>query len=200
MKIRVPQRMTKEIEALCRQINSCASPVFIPVDCPDTGDEEADCLANVARKMLEEGGDFQCGWAVWEWPEVMLEAEFWTVWVNPAGQWIDVTPRGRGNRLLFIADNQTKFQGTPINSIVKPMINHPLVREYVELNQTIWRQTDELTGAGKTDMEICEVVAPLIARKDALEQEIDQKLSGSVGRNDSCPCGSGKKFKKCCGH
>ncbi|MCE5194407.1 MAG: SEC-C domain-containing protein [Nitrospiraceae bacterium] len=20
-----------------------------------------------------------------------------------------------------------------------------------------------------------------------------------VGRNDSCPCGSGKKFKKCCG-
>ncbi|EEQ15016.1 hypothetical protein yfred0001_1220 [Yersinia frederiksenii ATCC 33641] len=22
----------------------------------------------------------------------------------------------------------------------------------------------------------------------------------SVGRNDSCPCGSGKKYKKCCGH
>ncbi|MBO0798476.1 MAG: SEC-C domain-containing protein [Blastocatellia bacterium] len=27
-------------------------------------------------------------------------------------------------------------------------------------------------------------------------------LSGSkqkIGRNDPCPCGSGKKFKKCCG-
>jgi uncharacterized protein YecA (UPF0149 family) len=23
--------------------------------------------------------------------------------------------------------------------------------------------------------------------------------SGKVGRNDPCPCGSGKKFKKCCG-
>jgi hypothetical protein len=22
--------------------------------------------------------------------------------------------------------------------------------------------------------------------------------TGSVGRNDPCPCGSGKKFKKCC--
>jgi SWIM/SEC-C metal-binding protein len=24
-------------------------------------------------------------------------------------------------------------------------------------------------------------------------------VSNKVGRNDSCPCGSGKKFKKCCG-
>jgi uncharacterized protein YecA (UPF0149 family) len=23
--------------------------------------------------------------------------------------------------------------------------------------------------------------------------------SSNVGRNDPCPCGSGKKFKKCCG-
>ena len=23
--------------------------------------------------------------------------------------------------------------------------------------------------------------------------------SGKVGRNDPCPCGSGKKYKKCCG-
>ena len=23
-------------------------------------------------------------------------------------------------------------------------------------------------------------------------------MSKSVGRNDPCPCGSGKKFKKCC--
>jgi len=25
------------------------------------------------------------------------------------------------------------------------------------------------------------------------------KKEGKVGRNDPCPCGSGKKFKKCCG-
>ncbi len=28
---------------------------------------------------------------------------------------------------------------------------------------------------------------------------VAQKGSNKVGRNDSCPCGSGKKFKKCCG-
>jgi preprotein translocase subunit SecA len=26
-----------------------------------------------------------------------------------------------------------------------------------------------------------------------------KKADASVGRNDLCPCGSGKKYKKCCG-
>ncbi|MGL5577691.1 MAG: SEC-C metal-binding domain-containing protein, partial [Fusobacteriaceae bacterium] len=26
-----------------------------------------------------------------------------------------------------------------------------------------------------------------------------QRQSQKVGRNDPCPCGSGKKYKKCCG-
>lgn len=36
-------------------------------------------------------------------------------------------------------------------------------------------------------------------------QMVNQKLSRNlykkvkVGRNDPCPCGSGKKYKKCCG-
>lgn len=25
------------------------------------------------------------------------------------------------------------------------------------------------------------------------------RAEGTVGRNDPCPCGSGKKYKKCCG-
>ena len=31
-------------------------------------------------------------------------------------------------------------------------------------------------------------------------QEPYQRETPRVGRNESCPCGSGKKFKKCCGH
>ncbi|WP_409254330.1 SEC-C metal-binding domain-containing protein [Bacillus sp. SCS-153A] len=26
-----------------------------------------------------------------------------------------------------------------------------------------------------------------------------KKEAGKVGRNEPCPCGSGKKYKKCCG-
>ncbi len=30
--------------------------------------------------------------------------------------------------------------------------------------------------------------------------EVGPLRRGKVGRNDPCPCGSGKKFKKCCLH
>ena len=33
----------------------------------------------------------------------------------------------------------------------------------------------------------------------AKPQPVTVKKSEKVGRNDPCPCGSGKKYKKCCG-
>jgi len=33
---------------------------------------------------------------------------------------------------------------------------------------------------------------------DAPVEQVKKKEQG-VGRNDPCPCGSGKKYKKCCG-
>ena len=37
--------------------------------------------------------------------------------------------------------------------------------------------------------------------KKAMNEEPEAKPTSSekTGRNDPCPCGSGKKFKKCCG-
>jgi preprotein translocase subunit SecA len=31
-----------------------------------------------------------------------------------------------------------------------------------------------------------------------VEKEPQKRIAPKVGRNDPCPCGSGKKFKKCC--
>jgi len=44
-----------------------------------------------------------------------------------------------------------------------------------------------LAGAGKGNL-------PFLGRKKSRE-----KLKSKVGRNDPCPCGSGKKYKRCCG-
>ncbi|MGI6093238.1 MAG: hypothetical protein GX348_10900 [Veillonellaceae bacterium] len=200
MKIKVPNKITKEVEELCHRINEDRQPVYVTVDTTVPASQDTDCIKNVALKIVKDGGDFQFGWAIWEWPSVMLEAEFWVVWVNHDGQLIDVTPRGRGDKILFISDDKTNFEGKPIDSILQPILDHPLIMQYIEINQQIWQRTDALTAAGKSEMAICEVVAPLIEQKDALEKEIDETLSGGVGRNDLCPCGSGKKFKKCCGH
>jgi len=36
-------------------------------------------------------------------------------------------------------------------------------------------------------------------RRAVAERQTAQAMSTKVGRNEPCPCGSGKKFKKCCG-
>lgn len=38
------------------------------------------------------------------------------------------------------------------------------------------------------------------AIKNVKMDKIRQELGRKVGRNEECPCGSGKKFKKCCGN
>lgn len=47
------------------------------------------------------------------------------------------------------------------------------------------------------DRLIAECVASLHAARLALPQRVPTGTT-RVGRNDPCPCGSGKKFKKCC--
>jgi len=46
-----------------------------------------------------------------------------------------------------------------------------------------------------------EVASPLVnqAGEDALQPQAKRNAPAKVGRNEPCPCGSGKKFKKCCG-
>jgi uncharacterized protein YecA (UPF0149 family) len=37
------------------------------------------------------------------------------------------------------------------------------------------------------------------ARREADDHGQEPPARQTIGRNDPCPCGSGKKFKKCCG-
>ena len=45
------------------------------------------------------------------------------------------------------------------------------------------------------------IVQEPIQEKESLEKsKIDPKYAGKkISRNETCPCGSGKKYKKCCG-
>ena len=50
----------------------------------------------------------------------------------------------------------------------------------------------------RQNLERKEVVKKVITN-DSKDTKKIQKKSNKVGRNDSCPCGSGKKYKQCCG-
>ena len=44
-----------------------------------------------------------------------------------------------------------------------------------------------------------EVAKPIIPSSDGTAVRRPVKAQTKIGRNDPCPCGSGKKYKKCCG-
>lgn len=54
------------------------------------------------------------------------------------------------------------------------------------------------SNGGKTVFSFC---SPSMARIDFVEEinKINRKSMGKTSRNAPCPCGSGKKYKKCCG-
>ena len=63
-----------------------------------------------------------------------------------------------------------------------------------ELNDE-WLSTPRATFDGKTPAEMLEANPALMPQK----VETYRREEPRVGRNDPCPCGSGKKYKKCCG-
>lgn len=61
-----------------------------------------------------------------------------------------------------------------------------------KLNQ-VWNHTRMRKFRGFTPVEMVEIQSP------GREIKENQKGQGKVYPNDPCPCGSGKKYKKCCG-
>ena len=59
-------------------------------------------------------------------------------------------------------------------------------------------QTTEVTGAGLEDTAI-NLVDGKISQKEGGMNKTIVNNGPKVGRNDPCPCGSGKKYKNCCG-
>jgi hypothetical protein len=57
--------------------------------------------------------------------------------------------------------------------------------------QKEWMTTPRDTFGGKTPSEMLSAAGAKV--------ETVRRQEPRVGRNDPCPCGSGKKFKKCCG-
>jgi len=64
-----------------------------------------------------------------------------------------------------------------------------------ELNEQ-WMATPRPAFDGKTPAEVSQGDPSMMGMKKV---ETFRREEPKVGRNDPCPCGSGKKYKKCCG-
>ncbi|QDV35651.1 SEC-C metal-binding domain-containing protein [Tautonia plasticadhaerens] len=118
------------------------------------------------------------GWIIRELPGWYLEAEFHGVWVSPAGQHVDLTSRQGDAALLFLPDPGRAYRGEGLPNRYLALSPSPEVQAVVRMEEMHARLRSEAESLGRRER-----VQP-----------------GSAGRNDPCPCGSGLKYKKCCGH
>ena len=91
----------------------------------------------------------------------------------------------------FLDDKKTAKLGTEKNPAAVTVKTKKRLKEVTaQFKEKGWRYTIELDPDKPEDITQLELLLnppqPKIAEK-------------KIGRNDHCPCGSGKKHKKCCG-
>lgn len=185
-----PPKITDIIYRACKAINPAIVPEYIRV-CPEPWAKENECFPNVKEKVRIDGGQAVYGWAIWQWANVMLEAEAHCVWKAPDGELIDITPHNYGEkRILFVVDDTIHYEGVIIPNKRAPLTTSSKVDMLIKLSNT----KDEILKNSGTN-GLCEMPADLIYYINKLQMEIKQPARA----NDSCPCGSGLKYKNCCG-
>ena len=206
----VPTSVTGPIADLCARLVANETPVHVPVR-PAPGATPSDCFINADAYARKHGGSVLYGWQIWQWPGVLLDAEFHAVWRSPDGELVDVTPKLTGlSRVLFLADANATYEGRQVENVYHPLSTDRDVARFIKLAHRSFEAQNrgELANQhGPIDLkgEDAQIVwqheqltTELMSRAFAPERQ-PERASRKVGRNEPCSCGSGLKYKKCCG-
>jgi SEC-C motif-containing protein len=199
----VPRPSAPAVKRLCAQVAPGAIPEYVACEY----DESAGCLncfIDVEARVEKSGGTVQYGWRIWLLPAILVEAEFHSVWRSPSGKLIDVsTPPDVASRILFAPDTVRAYEGRQVNNIRMPLGDDPRIAEFIRLYDRIFEEENRGELAKQHGaVQITPVLHQLLQKQQKLGRDLkalsEKALFERVGRNDSCPCGSGLKFKRCC--
>jgi hypothetical protein len=196
------------VRAFCDTLVAGGAPTAL-IPTPLDGAELNDCTNLVDSAIRVGGGDRLDGWAIWEWPEVFIEAEYHCVWRTPGGELRDLAPLPNGiSSRLFLPDPQLVYAGRQINNLRRALDDHPSVHRLI----AAWDAHFEVTNKGERAQlhgevripheELAPVIAEILAAQRAVAARKvarEANTARKVGRNERCPCDSGLKYKKCHG-
>ncbi len=93
-----------------------------------------ECFSIVPEYIEKHGGSQVIGWAIWEWPGVLLEAEFHCVWKSPSGELVDLSPKPFTDisHISFLPDLKAKYDGRQVNNRRRPLTDSLLVRRFID--------------------------------------------------------------------
>lgn len=122
-----------EVLTFCKEVEPAAEPAVVR-RLSIAGEAEKNCFPIVNRQVTESGGRFVLGWAIWEHPGVMLEAELHAVWEHPEGRLIDITPRPEPfDGITFLPDKCGLRYDRQVDNKRKPLSSDPRILRFIEL-------------------------------------------------------------------
>lgn len=100
-----PSSITSDVLALAAELSD-ELPIILLVENDPCG-LYGWCSDGVEEKIRRHGGSIRFGWLVWEWPRVMLTAEFHAVWLDQDGHYHEITPKPhRETHIVFVPDSR----------------------------------------------------------------------------------------------
>lgn len=197
MQTRTPPQIDKHVARLAAKVAPGQQPVYLDV-IPAAGAIPAECFANVVARVQSDGGGVVYGWQLWEWPHVLVEAEFHAVWRAPDGTLHEITPKHDGDeRILFVPDTKRTYGGTPIDNVRVAVRDDQLVHDFISVAEEMVRvriRSGREERPGYISMPAQEI-QPLMN----LQSLIGHMLLQGQRASDPCACGSGSKYKRCHG-
>jgi len=120
--------------------------------------------------------------------DTRTDETLWEMWIEGFGQAMDISPAGW---LRVLADDDTGCRAA-IEGV-------RTLRAFADRTQKLTRAEED-----RWDTEAPDLIPIWVEMLHQWRLENDPHRPSSIkrqkiGRNDPCPCGSGRKYKKCCG-
>jgi hypothetical protein len=192
-----PSQITRAVRRLAEKVAPGNQAVFLAVK-PEADAVVNECFPNVEAKIARMGGHMLCGWQLWEWPHLLIEAEFHAVWVSTEGEMVDITPKAQGEtRILFVPHQRRRYEGIVVDNVRMPLRDDQLIRDFIlvsEMKTKIMNRGERATQYGHVSVPAHEI-EPLLM----VQSFLGQALASGLRDHDPCLCGSGGKYKRCHG-
>jgi hypothetical protein len=206
----VPQGDSDAVTKLKAALNLDSTPMRIKA-VPEPGAQERNCFEIIDDKVRRQGGHIRLGWSVWQHGDLFIEGEFHAVY-DPDGEhpWVDCTPRaGSFGEILFLPDPNATYNLAStdlINNCRVPLRSDPRIQLALDCFSEVTVLMNSVPGVNvimpqdvARKIMACKMKASQLLSQVTQPQQRVLPSTPKVGRNDPCPCGSGKKYKRCCG-
>lgn len=135
----VPDINKPYVKLFCKKISQ-HKPLIVPVRALP-GKPVNECFAIVPEHIAVTGGEEYIGWAIWEWPKVLIEAEFHCIYRDNDGKLIDISPKEMEfDHILFLPHPEKKYRGKQVNNIRKALSRDKNIDRLITLQTLIFKE------------------------------------------------------------